>query len=165
VGQLADWAARFASERELPLRLELPTETLGETRLDPWIAEAAHAAVRVALANVVEHARATQAVLRLQRRGDHLVVEVEDDGVGIGSVADVFTSNRPGAHGSRGLVALRSRVERLEGDLALEESLPAGTRLRVRLPVLAWVRLRGRSLRGGFVGWPGPQQPSSSGSL
>lgn len=78
-----------------------------------------------ALTNVVVHARARSAVVRLDA-GDELRLIVEDDGIGISMdrIAGV------------GLVSMRERAEELGGSFAIgpRDDAP-GTRLVVRLPL------------------------------
>jgi PAS domain S-box-containing protein len=97
---------------ELPERLPEPVET------------AAYYAVSEALANVVKHAAATSARVRVERLDGRVAVEVSDDGAG-------------GADTSRGtgLSGLRDRVETLDGVLLLDSPPGGGTLLRAELPV------------------------------
>jgi hypothetical protein len=132
--QLSDWAFRFASERGLRLRLEIPEEPAGPDPVDPRTAEAAHAAVRVALSNVVEHARATEAIMRVRKRGSELIIEVEDNGRGMDPTRDVFDPNWTKTSGSRGLSGLRRQAQQLNGSVALESGACGGTRVVARLP-------------------------------
>ncbi len=72
-----------------------------------------------ALANVVRHARATQVRLRVDVGGDRVVVEILDDGVGMGD--KVPTS---------GLANLHDRAARLGGELTIRSGPEGrGTRL------------------------------------
>lgn len=69
-------------------------------------------AAREMLANVVKHARATRAVVRLRHAGDELTVTVEDDGIG-------FDASAPPGHegNSFGLFNIRERVRHYGGRL------------------------------------------------
>jgi PAS domain S-box-containing protein len=97
---------------ELPRRLPEPVET------------AAYYTVSEALANVVKHAEACSAVVRVECGGDQIVVEVADDGAG-GADAD---------RGS-GLRGLRDRLVTLEGELVVDSPPGEGTVVRAELPV------------------------------
>ena len=96
----------------LPERLPEPVET------------ATYYTVSEALANVVKHAQAVSAHVRVALVDGSVEVEVSDDGVG-GADAD---------HGS-GLSGLRDRVEALNGRLSVESSVGAGTVVRAQVPV------------------------------
>jgi signal transduction histidine kinase len=84
----------------------------------------AHLMVAEALANAAAHAHATEAVLLADDRGDRLVVEVRDDGIGGAQV-------RPGG----GLECLSDRASALGGTFALESPKGGGTTVRIELPV------------------------------
>ena len=83
---------------------------------------AAYFVVAEALANVIKHARAEQAVVRLARRGAVLDVEIADDGVGITAHA-----------GGSGLRGLADRVGALDGTLTCA-STEDGTVVRAEIP-------------------------------
>jgi signal transduction histidine kinase len=95
---------------------------------------AAYYVASEALANVVKHARAQAAGVRVEHDGAQAVIEVEDDGVG-GANPDAGT----------GLFGLRDRVETLNGRLQIESLPGVGTVVRAELPV----RDRGLTLAGG----------------
>ena len=78
-----------------------------------------------ALANVGRHAHASRVGLTLSYMEDVVTLDVRDDGVG-------FTPN--GSAGF-GLVAMRERVQRLEGQLAVESEPGAGTAISASVPV------------------------------
>ena len=105
-----------------PLPVELEVE-VGD-RLPVTVEAAAYYVVSEALANVVKHARAEAASVRVVRADGHAVVDVRDDGAG-GADPDLGT----------GLCGLRDRVETLNGRLVVESSSGRGTRIRADLPV------------------------------
>ncbi len=79
--------------------------------------------VAEALTNVAKHSGATSASVRLQVAGDHLMVEVLDNGRG-GADAAAGT----------GLRGLRDRVAGVEGALDLSSPVGGPTVLTVELP-------------------------------
>lgn len=81
---------------------------------------------REALSNVVRHAEASHAAVRLERDGADAVLTVEDDGVGF--QPDVATAG----HGLRNM---RERAAKLAGKLELDSGSGKGTRLRIQFPV------------------------------
>jgi signal transduction histidine kinase len=85
---------------------------------------AAYRVVQEALTNVVHHAQARCAVVRL-RLDDALHIEVTDDGVGI-------NGGRPGG---LGLHSMRERAAELGGSCAISRSPEGGTRVVATLPV------------------------------
>lgn len=82
--------------------------------------------VQEAMTNVGRHARATQVDVLAERRGDRVMVMVEDDGVG-------FEINRARQGDHLGLVGLRERAEALGGTLTLESAPGAGTTVIVEV--------------------------------
>ena len=86
----------------------------------------AYRVVTEALTNVVKHAGATTARVRVRRDDRHLEVEVADDGHGTAGIPDA-------AHGV-GLGSVRGRAEEIGGSYAFASG-PTGTTLSVLLPV------------------------------
>jgi signal transduction histidine kinase len=112
--------AELAAESAVPVELSVLSE-----RLETEVETAAYFACAEALANVAKHAEASRVEVRIERRGDRLVVEVRDDGLG---------GAREDGSGLRGLA---DRVEALGGQLSLHSPKGVGTRLMVELPLAA----------------------------
>lgn len=86
--------------------------------------------VEEALTNVLKHSQATEAAVILeQATGASLQLIIEDNGCGF----DTQLTRQQGL--GVGLISMRARVERLEGQLQLSAS-GAGTRLVVHLPLV-----------------------------
>jgi PAS domain S-box-containing protein len=109
----------LAARTPLPVALDLQ---LSE-RLPEPVEAAAYYVVSEALANVVKHARAEAAAVRVAHADGTVLVEIEDDGVG---GADLDAGS--------GLCGLRDRVETLDGRLEIASSPGRGTRVRAELP-------------------------------
>lgn len=107
-----------------------------------------------ALTNVVRHADATRAVVRVRRDGDELEVDVIDDGIGATAQAGhpVPDRNAPDryAHDGRGIAGMRERALALGGTLEAGPRPGRGFRVRARLP------LRDDAGAGGGTTWPDP---------
>jgi signal transduction histidine kinase len=81
---------------------------------------------REALANVVRHAGATVAHVRVEARREQVVIEIRDNGRG-------FDPN--GGHpGHFGLDSMRSRAAEIGGRFTVASAPGSGTRVRVRVP-------------------------------
>lgn len=112
-------------ERGSPLRVRLELDE----QLPPPAPEPARAAYRIvqeALRNVVRHAKATQAVVRMERQGRHLVFRIRDDGRGF----DPTVVPRTGL----GLASLRERALIVGGTVDIASRPNEGTAITVRLP-------------------------------
>jgi signal transduction histidine kinase len=82
---------------------------------------------REALSNVTRHAKATRALVRLERDGAHAVLTIEDDGVGLQTGLNA---------GGNGLRNMRERAAKLGGSLQMSSAASGrGTMLRVSFPV------------------------------
>ena len=85
-----------------------------------------------ALTNVLKHSGADRVSVILERRADHVLAVVEDNGRGF----DVETLTGPRARGHRlGLLGMRERAVLLGGTLNVESAPGAGTSVFVRIPV------------------------------
>ncbi|MBI5567000.1 MAG: GAF domain-containing protein, partial [Chloroflexi bacterium] len=98
-------------------------------RLSVEIETALYRIVQEALTNIGRHARATRADVLLERRGDRVVVVVEDNGLGFDAEISRFAQD-----GHLGLVGMQERVEMLGGSLTIESAAGAGTTLVVEVP-------------------------------
>ncbi len=106
-------------------RSPLPVSVEAEVDGAPPSAEAAaYFVVSEALTNVVRHAQAQQAVVRVDRVDGRLRVEIQDDGRG---GADPV--------GGSGLRGLSDRVAALDGSREVESRSGGGTVVRAVIPV------------------------------
>jgi signal transduction histidine kinase len=84
-----------------------------------------------ALTNVAKHSGADRVSFILERRGDHVLAVIEDNGGGF----DVEAALQPSAKGRRlGLLGMRERAALLGGTINVESAHGAGTTLFVRVP-------------------------------
>ncbi|HYT30740.1 MAG TPA: sensor histidine kinase [Actinomycetota bacterium] len=112
-----------AAHMPIGVAVEAPGDVRG-ARFADEVEGAAYFVVSEGLANVLKHAGATRAVVRLSRVGDRLVVEVSDDGVGF----------VPAEAAGSGLTGLRDRVEAVSGTLRVTSRPGEGTTLSIDLP-------------------------------
>jgi PAS domain S-box-containing protein len=110
----------LAARTPLPVALDMRLRE----RLPEPVEAAAYYVVSEALANVVKHAQAEEAAVRVLRSGYSALVEVEDDGEG-GARLD----------GGSGLRGLLDRVETLDGHLEIDSRTGRGTLVRAALPL------------------------------
>lgn len=98
-----------------------------DSRVSDPLAEHLLAVVREAVTNIGRHAQATQASIRLSADDGHCRLRVVDNGQGLGS-------DQNGA-GGMGLVNLRHRAEKLQGEFAVERPISGGTVLTWQVPL------------------------------
>jgi PAS domain S-box-containing protein len=117
-----------AAVEALAARLPIPVSPLElrVERLPAAIEASVYFFVSEALTNIVKHARAESASLRLSTEPGALTVEVVDDGVGGADLA-----------GGSGLPGLADRIAALDGELTVRSDPGEGTTLRARLPLRA----------------------------
>ncbi|WP_328609108.1 sensor histidine kinase [Amycolatopsis sp. NBC_00345] len=88
---------------------------------------------QAALANTVRHSQATTVEVTLSYLGDHVALDVVDDGTGF----DPGRLLAPDpASGGFGLAAIRTRTHALGGTVTIESGAGRGTALAVQLPLL-----------------------------
>jgi signal transduction histidine kinase len=85
-----------------------------------------------ALANVARHADARRVALTLSYMEDVVTLDVRDDGAGF----DPAQSLAESYEGGYGLTAMRERVQRIAGTLAIESEAGAGTAVSACVPAI-----------------------------
>lgn len=80
-----------------------------------------------ALSNIARHARATAVTIDLRHDGTGLVLEIADNGIGLGDTE----MRHPGHHG---LDNMRERASHVGGRIDIASAEPNGTRVVVRIP-------------------------------
>lgn len=124
-------------------------------------------AVQELLLNIVKHAGCDRARLGLRAAGDHVVVEVSDQGRGFdpGALESDATPET-----GLGLFGIRERIEVLGGSLEIDSSPGAGSRLTLRVPrrvtpsgIAELTPPKGRPAVPSSVETPSP--PSADGAL
>ncbi len=108
--------------------------------LDRAVQEALYRVAQEALANVAKHAQARRVRLTLSLCEETALLEVCDDGVGLGA------SPRPDG-GHYGVVGMRERMEALGGVLTLGPGPGGGTLLRASVPIAGVLMEEGIDVR------------------
>ncbi len=83
--------------------------------------------VQEALTNCARHAKARNVLVSVCAEGTHVILVVQDDGVGF----DATARSRSGL----GLLGIQERVQDLEGSLRISSEKNKGTTLRVEIPI------------------------------
>jgi signal transduction histidine kinase len=123
VAALTKQASALSAREGLAIQVDGPDERLP---LGPEVEEQLYRLVQEALANVVRHARASRATVRIAATDETVSMEVSDDGRGFD----------PAAVGPEhfGLRSMRGRVADLGGRLQVTSRRGRGTVLRVEVP-------------------------------
>lgn len=118
---LAELAETAAQRGQLQVRLDLTTQLGG---LDPATEQGIYRIAGEALANVVQHARASHLVVALQRSDNRLTLTVADDGQG-------FDPAGPASNRRYGIQGMRERSELIGGAVLIESRPGQGTTVRL----------------------------------
>lgn len=119
-------AVRWQKECDIPVNITTTGEPIP---LHPDIEVTLLRATQEALSNIRKHAQATAVQLTLSYMGDVVILDVQDNGVGInGAAPSPFT-------GGYGLQAMRERAEHCGGELEVESEPGEGTTLVISIPI------------------------------
>lgn len=119
-------AARWADETGIPV---IAKATGGPIPLHPNIEVTLLRAAQEALHNIHKHAQATEVQLTLSYISDVVILDVQDNGVGLDEAEPSSLS------GGYGLQAMRERVEACGGTLTLESDPGEGTTVVITIPL------------------------------
>jgi two-component system, chemotaxis family, CheB/CheR fusion protein len=119
-----EWATHFSR------RAEFHTSGLDDRRLSHDSETMLYRIAQEALNNIVKHTQADRVEVMLERRGDQVVLIVEDNGIGFDITQIPATNARRGL----GLVSMRERAAYVGGTLEIESQPGQGTTIYVRVP-------------------------------
>lgn len=117
------WSERYRIPAELTA-----SETMPRLAID--VENHLYRTVQEALNNVVKHAEATHAAIRLTRFGRRVKLVVHDNGHG-------FDIVREKSAAGIGLLGMRERIALIGGDIEVDSSVERGTTITVTVPVAA----------------------------
>jgi ligand-binding sensor domain-containing protein/signal transduction histidine kinase len=127
---LANYAGKYAQEylalAGLRYRADLPTQ-LPAIPIPPEVRHNVFLAFKEAVNNVVKHAHASEVWIRLRLRPESFILEIEDNGRGMGNPDSVRTRN--------GLHNMRKRMEDIRGGFSIVSGTNGGTIVRLKIPL------------------------------
>jgi len=134
LAQALDWYIHSYSEETcFPIAMEVTG--LSQRRPAPVVETAFFRIAQEALANVIKHARATSAKVRLSFGKSRLVLLVEDNGIGFDPDAMLrISDNRT----NLGLLGMEERAKLCGGSLKIDSAPGHGTRLKVEIQVSSY---------------------------
>ena len=125
---LANYIQDWSHRSNIPAQLH--TSGLLDDRLAPDVESALYRIAQEALTNVAKHARAGNVEVILERRPDHVLLIIEDDGVGF--------EGSPGENGQGfGLMGMHERAALVGASLQIESAPGQGTTILVRMATTA----------------------------
>ncbi len=129
---LREHAARTLEDAGLNVRLDFPARVpslpvSAEFRRNVFLV------MKEALHNLVRHAGATAAIVRLRVDEETLTLVVQDDGCGLPGGDGAVP--RPSGRGGNGLANMAHRAEEIDGTLTLDAGPDRGTRLALEAPL------------------------------
>jgi signal transduction histidine kinase len=131
-GLVAALRAHFLSAGVGELRVKLDADGYAPQPADRE--EALYRMIREALHNVVKHARASEAEVRLVCTSDVVRATVRDDGIGFASEGRTASGRFRAAHGL-GLLSIRERAAEHHGAFRIESEPGRGTLVEITLPI------------------------------
>ncbi|HVU08907.1 MAG TPA: two-component regulator propeller domain-containing protein [Verrucomicrobiae bacterium] len=128
---LVNYACKYAQEylalAGLRYRVDVPAQ-LPATPIPPEVRHNTFLAFKESVNNVVKHAQASEAWIRLRLEPEHFILEVEDNGRGIENPAAPRTRN--------GLRNMRKRMEDIRGEFSISSGANGGTIVRLKIPLI-----------------------------
>ncbi|MFQ5858020.1 MAG: ATP-binding protein [Anaerolineae bacterium] len=123
----------YAEERLDQAKVDVMVEVQGtEMRLPTHTETGIFRVIQEAVNNIVRHAHATQARVRLTWEPSLLTVEIEDNGRGFDVQETMSGAERDR---SLGLLGMQERVALVNGTLAIDSIPDTGTRILIRVPL------------------------------
>jgi ligand-binding sensor domain-containing protein/signal transduction histidine kinase len=120
------YAQEYLALARLRYRLDVP-ESLPTVPIPPDVRHNVFLAFKEAVNNVVKHAQASSAQVRLRLEPNRFILEIQDDGCGLAGGQDKAARN--------GLRNMRKRMEDISGDFSVGPAPGGGTRVRLTAPL------------------------------
>jgi PAS domain S-box-containing protein len=120
--------------RHFEIRADHQIATISKRRFDPQTETHLYRIAQEALNNVAKHANATQVSVVLEKRGEGIILIIEDDGVGF--VPGKISVPEKSGNGL-GLLGMQERATLIGGDVEIESAPGNGTTIYVRVPFAA----------------------------
>ena len=128
VNYVCKYAQEYLAVAGLRYRLEVPSE-LPDASIAPEVRHNVFLAAKEAVTNIVRHARASSAWMRLHLASDRFTLELEDDGKGAAAMDAKRAATR------NGLTNMRKRMEDVGGAFEFIQGPEGGTIVRLTAPL------------------------------
>ncbi len=134
LSQALDWHINNLS-KEAGLSITLAVSGLSQRRPAPIVETELFRIAQEALSNVIKHAQASSAEVKLNFTRSRLMLLIEDNGIGFDSSTCLSSSN---SRHNLGILGMRERAERCGGTLKVHSTPGTGTQLVVEIPVSSY---------------------------
>ena len=124
---LENYAREFSRHFQIPVKFH--SNKLKEKRLNHEIEINLYRITQEALNNIAKHAQATDVSVLLEKLDNHIVLIIEDNGVGFSPNEKTNRSNR------LGLVGMNERAALIGGKVEIESKKGKGTTIYARVPL------------------------------
>jgi len=122
------YAQEYLSVAELRYRLDVPSQ-LPATPIPPDVRHNVFLAAKEAVTNIVRHAGATSAWIRLRLEPSRFILEIEDNGKGMAGMDPKHAQTR------NGMSNMRKRLEESGGSCTFSPGAEGGTLVRLTVPL------------------------------
>jgi ligand-binding sensor domain-containing protein/signal transduction histidine kinase len=130
VTYICKYTQEYLAVAGLHYRLDVPQQ-LPNTNIPPEVRHNVFLVCKEAVTNIVRHARATEAHVRLRLEPESFTVEIQDNGRGVAGMDEKAARNR------NGLRNMRNRMESIGGEFAFGPAPGGGTLVRLKTPLQA----------------------------
>jgi NarL family two-component system sensor histidine kinase LiaS len=127
--RLTEGLVELLQELRAKVPMDITWEMDEEMRLPKGIEDHLFRIVQEAMSNALRHSKASKLEVKLQHRPDAARLMIRDNGVGFDLEAK--------KHASYGLVSMKERVSEIGGSLNIITAPDKGTRIDIRVPILA----------------------------
>ncbi|HUZ06796.1 MAG TPA: sensor histidine kinase, partial [Candidatus Paceibacterota bacterium] len=128
---LANYACKYAQEylalANVRYRVDLPVQ-LPPTPIPPEVRHNVFLAFKEAVNNIVKHAQASEVWIRLRLSPENFILEIEDNGRGVGNQAAPQNRN--------GLRNMKKRMDDIRGEFSISGGAGGGTIVRLTVPMI-----------------------------
>ncbi|MEP6664486.1 MAG: ATP-binding protein, partial [Verrucomicrobiota bacterium] len=128
INYICKHAQEYLAVAGLRYRLEVPAE-LPATPISPEARHNVFLAAKEAVTNIVKHAQATEAWIRLRLESAQFILEIEDNGRGPGGTKEDAARLR------NGLSNMRKRMEDIGGTFSIGAGREGGTLVSLKIPI------------------------------
>jgi PAS domain S-box-containing protein len=132
---LTDAIGAFVNEwsKHYEIPADFYSANLSSDRMDRDAETHLYRITQEALNNIAKHAKPTQVTVILERRGENMILIIEDDGIGF----EPSLERLPSESGKGlGLVGMRERASLVGGEVEIESAPGKGTTIYVKVPYL-----------------------------